>query len=171
MTMGPNNVRHIVWALGECFSFFILHFFYISFIVIYRYYNARNLQKSSLKVRKGVWKATTRITGPNNVSHVIWTLGECFFILFPSYFNGFYRLPLVLGVKVTTTGCTIILVPRLETQMSWAPGMFLFFFCLFYFFYSLYEHLGPKKNPNDCLYRCLGFSEFLLIYCHVFLTY
>ena len=56
-----------------------------------------------MKVQKGVWKATMRITGPNNVRHVIWALGECFFILFPPYFNGFYRLPLVLGVEAMTT--------------------------------------------------------------------
>ena len=29
-----------------------------------------------LKVRKGIWKATTTMTGPNDASGVVWVLGE-----------------------------------------------------------------------------------------------
>ena len=40
MTMGPNNARRVIWALGECFSFSFISFI---LIVIYRYYNPKNL--------------------------------------------------------------------------------------------------------------------------------
>ena len=115
MSMGPNDMSHVIWVLVECF----LSFSFVSFIfIVIQYYNARNLWKGSLKVQKGVWKATMRITGPNNVRHIIWALGECFFILFPSYFNGFYRLPLVLGVEAMTTDVS--------------SSRYVIIFCLFY---------------------------------------
>ena len=36
MIMGPNNARHIVWAIGECFFFFyFLFFFTLTKILLY----------------------------------------------------------------------------------------------------------------------------------------
>ena len=35
-----------------------------------------------LEATEGVWKAIMRITGPNDVRHVVWALGEFFIISF-----------------------------------------------------------------------------------------
>ena len=64
---GPNDARHVVLAQGE-FSLDI-SFTYLILIIIFRYYN---LQKGCLKSRRDVWKAMTRITGPNDVKRVVW---------------------------------------------------------------------------------------------------
>ena len=67
--MGPNNMSHVIWALGE--SFFLLfninNFFFVSIGSIY-------------KIHERERAGTTRTeTGPNDVSCIIWALGEPFF--------------------------------------------------------------------------------------------
>ena len=73
--MGPNNVRRVVWALGEFFFFCVL--FYINGYFIVFIGCIYNLSK-----RETV-RTTGRIKmGPNNVRRVIWALGEFFCFLF-----------------------------------------------------------------------------------------
>ena len=82
VTTGPNDVRRVVWALGEFSLYF--SFIHLILIIIFRYYN---LQKGYLKPRRDVWKAMMRITGPNDARCVVWALGEFFYILFPSFIS------------------------------------------------------------------------------------
>ena len=66
------------WALGEFFFMFFMFFF--GYLTIY--IGTTDILK--------VWcgstrtRATTTTTGPNDARHVIWALGE-FFFLFPSF--------------------------------------------------------------------------------------
>ena len=46
-----------------------------------------------VKVQRGQWKARTTKTGPNDVSRIVWALGECIFfnIRVLSMLNSIYR--------------------------------------------------------------------------------
>ena len=57
--MGPNDARHVVWALGV--SFFFLHLF-LMLNNIYIYIGTTDV----LKVRRGSWKAAVMIMSPNH---------------------------------------------------------------------------------------------------------
>ena len=65
MITGPNNARHVVWALGERFLFRI---FYtnLCFISVLNMYATRYV----------LGRAGTTKPGPNDAKCVIWTLGE-----------------------------------------------------------------------------------------------
>ena len=73
--MGPNDASRVVWALGEFFIYFH-HVFFFSYLMIYIDIT------DSLELQCGSTQATTTTMGPNNVSRVVWPLGEVFFIYF-----------------------------------------------------------------------------------------
>ena len=62
---GPNDARHVVWALGE---FFIL----CSFLILNDIYSMEGSPRASSKV-------TRMIMGPNSAKCVVWAHGEYFF--------------------------------------------------------------------------------------------
>ena len=75
--MGPNNMRCIVWALGEFFFFF---FFFVLFY-INGYFIVFIGCIYDLSEREMV-RTTGRIkTGPNDVRHFVWSLGEFLFFV------------------------------------------------------------------------------------------
>ena len=60
---GPNDVRHVIWALGEfCFVLFYINGCFIVFIGFI--YDIRQRE------RVGAAKKTS----PNDASHVVWAL-------------------------------------------------------------------------------------------------
>ena len=68
---GPNDVFHIVSAIGKCFIIIILFFIPINLLT-----NSNDL----LKLRRYLSEATTKRTGPNDLFfHVIWAISKCFF--------------------------------------------------------------------------------------------
>ena len=68
--MGPNDVRHVIWAIGM-YSFLFCAFF----LVINMYLSYMD----AVKAQGGFGWAMTE-NGPNDVSrHVIWALGMFFF--------------------------------------------------------------------------------------------
>jgi hypothetical protein len=45
-----------------------------------------------IKVQRGQWKTTTKKTGPNDASRVVWAISECFFsFVFFFVLNDVYR--------------------------------------------------------------------------------
>ena len=73
MRKGPNNVSHVVWALGEFFFKYIRVFSYI-------------LMTSTGTIY--VIQARMTITGPNDTYCIVWAQGEFFFKfirVFPLY--------------------------------------------------------------------------------------
>ena len=91
MTTGPNDVRCVVWALGEFFFIFYFLFYFILFsfssCFFFLYLMIYIGTTDSLKVRCGTTQATTTTTGPNDARRVVWALGEfCYiFLLFLLY--------------------------------------------------------------------------------------
>ena len=76
MKTGPNNASGIVWAqVSFIYSPFILFdankCFLVSTGCIY-----------DIHKREQVGRPETTKTGPNNMSHVVWALGESFFFYF-----------------------------------------------------------------------------------------
>ena len=64
---GPNDVRCIVWALGEFFFSFVLFYINGYFIVIIGFiYDIHHRERVG---RMGAAK-----TSPNDVSHIVWAL-------------------------------------------------------------------------------------------------
>ena len=76
MTMGngPNDAGHVVWALGECISFFF-SFVFIDSNACFFAYTASNLHTTRYGDRQ---KSTTMGNGPNENRHVVWALGARF---------------------------------------------------------------------------------------------
>ena len=71
--MGPNNMRHVIWALGEFFFFvlFYINGYFIVFIgCIYDLSKRETVRTGRIKM------------GPNDVRRIVWALGEffCFFV-------------------------------------------------------------------------------------------
>ena len=71
--MGPNDARHVVWAIGEFFIYFFRVF--LTLIDILSIYSC-NIRST----RAGRYR-TIRI-GPNDAPGVVWALGEYIFFLF-----------------------------------------------------------------------------------------
>ena len=44
-----------------------------------------------ITVRRGKWKATTMITGPNDARRVVWALGKFFFLFFVCVIANYYK--------------------------------------------------------------------------------
>ena len=65
MRKGPNNASRVVWALGECFFFYIRVFSYILMIYTGTIY---------------IIQARMMITGPNDAYCVVWAQGKYFLI-------------------------------------------------------------------------------------------
>ena len=76
MRKGPNNARHIVWALGECF---LISFVFFDDNICFNADMTYNIQTTRLE---RLWKAKMVRKGPNDVSSIVWTLGECFSFVF-----------------------------------------------------------------------------------------
>ena len=71
---GPNDMFHIVSAIGKCFIIIILFFIPTNLLT-----NSNDL----LKLRRYLPEATTKRTGPNDMLfHVIWAISKSFFLLF-----------------------------------------------------------------------------------------
>ena len=62
-TMGPNDARRVVWALGEFFLIFFVFFWYLTIYIA---------TTDSLKVWCGSTQAKTTTTGPNDARRVVW---------------------------------------------------------------------------------------------------
>ena len=110
--MGPNNVRHVIWALGESSFFFLFilfntnNFFIVSIGYIY-----------GIHRRKRAGMTRTTKTGQNDTSHVIWALGEFFFFFFSLYSNIF------IGSKLQNSQQEEIGSPRCDvSQASGQPS-------------------------------------------------
>ena len=76
MRKGPNNARHVVWALGECF---LISFIFFDDNICFNAdmtYNIKTMQLERL------WKAKTVRKGPNNARHIVWAVCECFSFAF-----------------------------------------------------------------------------------------
>ena len=80
MTMGngPNDTRHVVWALVGVF-----YCFPFIFLCEYMFYCIFRFQHTMWYGDR--WKAMTLGNGPNDARHVVWALGECI-----SFFLRFY---------------------------------------------------------------------------------
>src|ERR1700678_2339922 len=70
---GPNDARHIVWALG---AMFLILFFYILTNDFLFYLRPRYV----LQAREGFVSMAITRTGPNDARHVVWALGAMFLI-------------------------------------------------------------------------------------------
>src|ERR1700678_156652 len=70
---GPNDARHVVWALDTFFFFCVLYIltndflFYLGCIYV-------------LQAREWFGSMAITKTGPNDARHVVWALGTMFFI-------------------------------------------------------------------------------------------
>ena len=76
MRKGQNDARHVVWALGECF---LISFVFFDDNICFNADMTYNIQTMRLE---RLWKAKTVRKGPNDVSSIIWSLGECFSFAF-----------------------------------------------------------------------------------------
>ena len=68
MRKGPNDARHVIWALGECF---LISFVFFDDNICFNADMTYNIQTMRLE---RLWKAKTARKGPNNVSSIIWAL-------------------------------------------------------------------------------------------------
>ena len=68
MRKGPNDARHIVWALGECF---LISFIFFDDNICFNADMTYNIQTTRLE---RLWKAKMARKGPNNVSSIVWGL-------------------------------------------------------------------------------------------------
>ena len=78
--MGPNNAKHVIWAISE---------FFISI-------NNITSIKDILKLQMYLWEATMKRTGPNNTFCVVWAISKFFLLLFvffisTNHLSHFYR--------------------------------------------------------------------------------
>ena len=76
MRKGPNNARHVVWALGECF---LISFMFFDDNICFIADMAYNIQITQLE---RLWNVKMMRKGPNDTRCVVWALGECFLISF-----------------------------------------------------------------------------------------
>ena len=76
MRKGPNDVPGVVWALGECFLISFMFFDDNICFIADMAYNIKITQSERL------WNVKMMRKGPNNVSSIIWALGECFSFAF-----------------------------------------------------------------------------------------
>ena len=61
MKMGPNNARHIIWALGEVF-YILNHVFLLTYILLYI---------QLLFTKQAIGRATMMETSPNDARCVV----------------------------------------------------------------------------------------------------
>ena len=76
-------------SFGPLVSVFLLFVFFIS-------PNHLTGINEILKLRRGLWEAMTRHTDPNNVKHIVWAIGDVFFLLivffvYTNHLTHFYR--------------------------------------------------------------------------------
>ena len=141
---GPNNVSHIVWALGML----SLHVF----TVLTNYLWSFQILSTSLRI----WEGGTDEKSPNYVSCIVWAIGNIFFCsllvftVLTKYLCSFQVLYTVIGlVSAYAWWCT---------QNSSKHGKQLFLY--FYSFSSLYTcsqsnhmstqgHMSTTQDPSD----------------------
>ena len=66
---GPNDVKHVVWAISTCFFFLIVFFF---FFFKKSFLSTRSIGATVLQM--DAQEATTRKTSPNDMNCVVWAI-------------------------------------------------------------------------------------------------
>ena len=69
---GPNDVNHVVWAIGAFFFHYTCFYVYLIMFIGFT---------GIVELRKVIWEGTTRRTGPNDTYHVVCAISTCFSIL------------------------------------------------------------------------------------------
>ena len=70
---GPNDTKHVVWAISE-FFFSLLSVFFI-------FTNYLKDTNDILKLWTYIWQGMMKRMGPNDVFRIVWAFSEFFYII------------------------------------------------------------------------------------------
>ena len=82
-----------------------------------------------LNVQRAFWKATVTVTGPNDARHVVWALGDFFFLCSFLILNDIYSME--GSPRASSKAMRTIMGPNGAKCVVWAHGEYLFFLFVF----------------------------------------